>query len=369
MDFDYSDVQQMLQDSTRRLLASAYGFDTRAARLQAGQPSAQVWAQLAELGLLALEIAEPDGGLGTDPFAMLAVCQAMGEALLIEPYIDSAIVATRAITRLANAAQRQRWLPPLAAGELIAVLAHLPESPQQALPTAREGEGGWVLDGALDGIEFAASAGLLLVPARDLQGRIGLYAVMAGCAGLQIDSTPTVDGRECAQVRMHAVAVAADDCLGRDVAEPLAALRDYALAAHCADTFGALERGLRSTLEYARTRQQFGQPIGRFQALQHRLADLFMRVEEARSMAMLAAARCVDSDPAVRAEALSAAKWVIGRAAREVGQHSVQIHGGMGMSDELDISHVFKRLLGFELRFGSSARHVQARAAVLAAAG
>jgi len=369
MDFDYSEEESMLQDATRRLLASEYGFEARAARLASGRPSAQVWAQLAGLGLLTLEVPEAHGGLETGPFAMLAVCQAMGEALLVEPYIESALTATRAIALHGSAEQRERWLPLLASGSLIAVVAHPPLEPTGRLPTVVALDAGCLLHGELDAVDFGACADLLLVPAVNVRGDLGLYALQAGSSGLRVSGTPTVDGRERARIELEDVWVPAADCLGSDLAAGLVALRDHALAAHCADTLGALERGFRSTVEYARTRQQFGQPIGRFQALQHRLADLFMRVEEARSMAMLAAARCADPDPQVRFDALSAAKLVIGRAARDVGQEAVQIHGGMGMSDELDVSHVFRRLLGFELRFGSASAHRRERARRLAATG
>lgn len=369
MDFDYSEEESMLQDATRRLLVSEYGFEARAARLAAGRPSAALWARLAEQGLLSLEVPEALGGLGTGPFAMLAVCQAMGEALLIEPYIESALTATRAIALHGSPEQRERWLPPLAGGSLIGVVALPPLASSVRLPTAEAIDAGWLLRGGLDGIDFAGCADLLLVPAVNAEGEVGLFALPSGSPGLRLISTPTVDGRERARIELADVLVPAADCLGSDLHAGLVGLRDYTLAAHCADTLGALERGFRSTVEYARTRQQFGQPIGRFQALQHRLADLFMRVEEARSMAMLAAARCGDPDPLVRADALSAARLVMGRAAREVGQEAVQIHGGMGMSDELDVSHVFRRLLGFELRCGSASAHLRERSRDLAARG
>lgn len=362
MDFSPAEEQQLLQDSTRRLLQAIYSFEARAERLASGRPSQTVWAQLAEHGLLSLELPEPHGGLGADAFTVMGVCQAMGEALCIEPFVDSALIASRAIARLGSSSQRERWLPLLASGELIAVLAHL--SKDAAWPVVEPGAAGLCIHGRVHGFEFADSAGLLLIPARDVRGQCGLYAVAAQAGGVSLRAQPTVDGRSSCSLELRS---APAECLGADCAAGLEALADYALAAHCFDALGALERGLRSTIDYVRTRQQFGQPIGRFQALQHRLADLYMRVEEARSMALLAAARCADEDAAERTRALSAAKWVIGRAARELGQQAVQLHGGMGMSDELDISHVFKRLLAFELRFGSSAQHLQRRAAELAA--
>ncbi len=362
MDFELSDEQQLLHDSTRRLMDAVYDFETRRARLDSGRPSAAVWAQLAEQGLLTLELPEALGGLGADAFTVMRVCQVMGDALCVEPFIDSAVVASRALAQLGSAALRERWLPALGAGDAIAVLAHQAEG--EPLPVVDMHSGACLLHGRLHGVEFADSAHLLLLPARDARGRSGLYAVEAAARGLRVRAQPTVDGRSSARVELDSTPAV---CVQADCADALQALQDYALAAHCADALGTLERGLRSTLEYARTRQQFGQPIGRFQALQHRLADLFMRVEEARSMALWAAARCTSAEPATRTEALSAAKWVIGRAARELGQQAVQLHGGMGMSDELDISHVFKRLLAFELRFGGSAVHLQRRTHALAA--
>jgi alkylation response protein AidB-like acyl-CoA dehydrogenase len=362
MDFSPTEEQQLLQDSTRRLLQAIYSFEARAERLASGRPSQTVWAQLAEHGLLSIEVPEPLGGLGADAFTMMGVCQAMGEALCVEPFVDSALIASRAIARIGNDEQRQRWLPQMAAGELIATLAHLPID--AAWPVVEPGSSGLCMHGRVHGLEFADCAALLLIPARDSQGQRGLYALSAQASGLSLRAQPTVDGRSSCSLELRSTPV---ERLSTNCAVELDALRDYGLAAHCADALGTLERGLSSTIDYVRTRQQFGQPIGRFQALQHRLADLYMRVEEARSMALLAAARCAGEDAAERTRALSAAKWVIGRAARELGQQAVQLHGGMGMSDELDISHVFKRLLAFELRFGSSAQHLQRRAAELAA--
>jgi alkylation response protein AidB-like acyl-CoA dehydrogenase len=368
MDFSISDEQQMLLDTTRRLIARDYTF-ARREKIRAGGKgwSRETWAQLAELGLLALTIPEEDGGIGAGPIGAMLVSNAIGEGLLLEPFHASAILATQAIVQLGSAAQRGRWLPALASGDTIAALAHhgMRDNDIRATPTGD----GWRLDGNRRAIYHADSTDLLLVSARiGDTDELGLFAVTADATGLQRRGYRTVDDQRAADIDLHAVMVGADSRVGGDAAAGLQATLDVGLAALCAEAVGALDKILAATIEYSRSRSQFGAPIGSFQALQHRMADMLMHAEQARSMSYLAAFRCTDADADVRRTALSAAKVSIGQAARFVGQQAVQIHGGMGMTDELDVSHYFRRLSAFELRGGTTDHHLREYARRLHAA-
>ena len=362
MDFSFNDEQQMLLDTTQRFLASAYGFEQRHRLLESEAGwSREIWSQLAELGLLAVDIPEADGGIGAGPVGVMLVAQATGHGLLLEPFLSSAIIATDAIVRCGSDAQRARWLPALASGESIAVLAH--EEAQSGIgidriaTRATRSGSGWTLNGSKSVVYHAPMADLVLVSARDDEG-IGLFAVAGDAAGLTRHPLHTVDGQRAADLELDNVQVDADARLGADVAAALAEVIDNGIAALCADAFGALERILKATIEYSRSRKQFGVPIGSFQALQHRMADMLIQLEQARSMVYLATSHCRDADPAARRAAVAGAKVLIGKAARFIGQQAVQLHGGMGMTDELDVSHCFKRLLAFELRFGSTDAHL-----------
>ena len=363
MDFSFNDEQQMLLDTTRRFISERYGFEQRnRVRASAEGWSREVWAQLGELGLLAINIPEEDGGIGAGPVGTMLVGNAIGEGMLLEPFLSSAVVATQAIVRLGSAKQRDRWLPGLASGESIAVLAHDESSTRfdpmniaaQAVPSGE----GWEISGRKSVVYHAPVADLLLVSAR-VGAEPGLFAIPAGTAGLSLLPCTTVDEQRAADVVLDKVRVTKDDRLGGDVSEGLQAVLDYGLAALCAEAFGAMDRILAATIAYSRSRVQFGAPIGSFQALQHRMAEMLMHLEQARSMSYLATSHCTDADPLARRAALSAAKALMGQAARYIAQQAVQLHGGMGMTDELDVSHYFKRLLAFELRFGSTDIHLQ----------
>jgi alkylation response protein AidB-like acyl-CoA dehydrogenase len=367
MDFAFTEEQMMLLDTTRRFIEREYDFETRR-RIAAAEPgiSASAWKTLAELGLLALLIPEDDGGLGGGPVETLLVMTALGEGLVVEPYLPSAVLATSAIARLGNDAQRAEWLAPMGSGELIAALAHdEPASGDDPLVldtrAARVGSG-YLLSGRKAVVYGAPHAGLLLVSARlDGEG-LALFAVRRDTPGLRLSVYPTFDGHRAADVHLddvHVPATARLGAEGADVAAALAAVLDLGLAALCAEATGVIDRALATTIEYARTRKQFGQPIGKFQALQHRMADMQIHREQALSMAYLAAVRAADADAHRRATALSAAKVVIGEACRFVGQQAVQIHGGMGVTDELGVSHQFKRLFAIEKLFGSTLTHLE----------
>jgi alkylation response protein AidB-like acyl-CoA dehydrogenase len=362
MDFSLNDEQQMLLDTTRRFVARDYDFDVRR-KIVASEAgwSRATWTAMAELGLLAVDVSEADGGIGAGPVGVMLVAQAVGEGLLVEPFIASAVVASAAIARLGSVEQRAEWLPALASGDRIAVLAvdedALLDTSVIDVRARADGEG-WTLDGNVRCVYHAPAVDLLLVAAH-IDAGIGVFAVAASAVGVTRNDIVTVDGQRAAHLSFEGVT--ADARLGDgDATAALQAVLDRGLAALCADAFGVLDRILKATIEYSRQRVQFGAPIGSFQALQHRMADMLMLVEQARSMLYLATAHCLDDDEVARRRTLSGAKVLIGQAARRVGQEAVQLHGGMGMTDELDVSHCFKRLLAFELRFGTTEAHLVA---------
>ena len=364
MDFAFTDEQQMLLDTTRRFVTERYGYACRkAVRDSAEGWSRDAWKGLADLGVLALNVPESDGGLGSGPVESMLVGIAMGECLSLEPFWSSAVVATRAIVELGSVEQRKRWLPPMAAGELVALLAHNEADMRSGglkVRTRATREGGrWRLSGRKSLIYHAPAAGLLLVSARTDDGDLGLFAVPPGAAGLQLNPYATVDDQRAADVVLERVDVEEDARLGHDAAAAVQNAFDTGLAALCAEAFGAMDKVFAATVEYSRSRIQFGVPIGSFQALQHRMAEMLMHLEQARSMLYLATSACMDADLHARHAALDAAKVLMGQAARYIGQQAIQLHGGMGMTDELNISHYFKRLLAFELRCGTTAGHLE----------
>ena len=361
MDFSFTEEQQMLQDSIRRYLESGYSLEHRAKILASEDGwSQRSWRDLAELGLLALDIDEADGGIGAGPVGTMLVSQATGAGLLVEPFHSSAILATRVVSLLARGERRAGLLDALASGEAIAVLAH-DEVAGWGQPLGAEAivEGdGWRLRGGKTGIYHAPMARWLLVTARTDDG-CGVFLVEREADGVRLSPMRTVDGQRAADIALD-VRLGPEARLGGDDASAaLDEALDRGIAALCADAVGVLDRILAATVQYSRDRSQFGTPIGRFQALQHRMADMYMQVEQARSMTCLATSACLQDDPGARREAVSGAKVIVGQAARRVGQEAVQLHGGMGMTDELDVSHCFRRLLAFELRMGTTDDHMR----------
>lgn len=375
MDFTFSEEQQMLLDTTRRFMAKDYGFETRREIKEQAQDgfSRKVWQALADIGLLALNVPEAEGGLGGSAIDTMLVMNAVGEGLLLEPYLSSAVLATQTIARLGTPDQRGEWLPALAAGETIATLAHDEPSSRfdrmQIATRAWQGDAGYVISGHKSVVAHGAEADLLLVTARigkpDEHGPLAVFCIPRNAAGVYVAGYSTVDGVRAADIWFNQTSVPAGSILGvassaeENCADKLADVLDLGLAAVCAEAVGALDKLLAATVEYARNRKQFGQPIGKFQSLQHRMAEMVLHIEQARSMSYLAAVRCTDPDRTARSHALSAAKVVIGQACRFVSQQAVQLHGGMGVTDELDVSHYFKRLMAIELQFGSTDQHLE----------
>ncbi|HWX28338.1 MAG TPA: acyl-CoA dehydrogenase family protein [Steroidobacteraceae bacterium] len=371
MNFEFSDEQRQLHEVVERYLSDQYGFDRyRSIKNSAAGWDSSVWRGLADLGVLAITVPVAQGGLGFGPLETLAMMGDCGRSLLLEPVLSSAVIATAVLSAFAGETSAGELLTGMAAGDKIAVLAHFEsdarfESRWVTTRARRFGEN-YRLDGHKGVVMHAAAADTLLVSARtsgeagDARG-VSLFFVPRVSPGVVIDDYPIVDGQRAADVYLQGVEVPVDSRLGPD-GEALVAVEaalDIGLAALCADAVGVMQALVDATVDYVRVRQQFGQPIGRFQALQHRIADMLIHLESARSMSYLAALRCTVEDVGERRRALSAAKAVIGQAGRFIGQQAVQLHGGMGMTDEMKVSHLFKRLTAAQLMFGDSDTHLQ----------
>jgi alkylation response protein AidB-like acyl-CoA dehydrogenase len=371
MDFDLTKEQEQLADTVQRFVAREYGFEARKAiRKSADGFSREVWAKLAELGLLGLLVPEEYGGLGFGAIETLLAMNGIGRGLLLEPYLPSAILATVLLRELGSAVQRETLLPQLAAGELIAVPAHGEAEArydlQRVATSAKRDGDGFVITGRKAVVLHASSANLLLVSARTSgkpadEAGISLFLVPRDAGGVSLETYPTLDGQRASDVVLRDVRVPRASLLGPEggALPGLSSAWEVGIAALCAEAVGALQAVFDATVEYAKTRKQFGVPIGKFQALQHRMVDMLMHVEQARSMSYLAAVRVSEKDAALRARDLSAAKVVVGQACRFVGQQAVQLHGGMGMTDEFHVSHSFKRLSILELSLGDTAHHLE----------
>ena len=371
MDFEFTEEQNLLAEAVGKFMTTRYGSEARRAEHKTpGSWSQEVWQRLADMGLLAVLVPTEQGGLGGGPVEVMLAMNAFGAGLLLEPYWSSAVLAT-ALVRELGGPNAARLLEGLATGRRIAAVAHAEPSSRYDLDAvraaARKTPEGWVLSGSKSVVLGAGAADTLLVSARTGGGEDGLsvFAVPCRSEGVRLREYPTIDRRGAADVTFDDVRVGADALLGNESAARAALLdaHDIGLAALCADAVGCMKALLDATARYLQTREQFGQPIGKFQALQHRVADMSIHFEQAKSMAYLAAMKCESPDPTDRRKALSAAKVVVGQAARYVGQQAVQLHGGMGMADELDVAHHFRRLTAFELTLGDTDHHLQRFAA------
>jgi alkylation response protein AidB-like acyl-CoA dehydrogenase len=368
MQFTPTPEQQQLGDMVQRFLGDHYSFEARRKVLSSREGwSREIWAKLAELGLLSLQVPETQGGMAPAIVETMLTAAATGKAMLLEPWISSAVIGTVLVRELGSAQQREEMLGAMAAGERIAVPAHLEPGArydlQHVATTARRSAGSWALSGAKTVVLHAPAADVLLVSARtsgaarDAEG-VSLFAVERESPGVSLSAYRTLDGITAAEVEL---AGAPGTLIGAEGAAfaGLAAAFDQGLAARCAEAVGALQAILDATVEYTKTRQQFGVPIGRFQALQHRMADMLIHVEQARSMSYLAAMQAAEPPGRERRRALAAAKVVVGNACRFVGQQAVQLHGGMGVTDEIAVSHLFRRLTELEMALGDTAHHLE----------
>jgi alkylation response protein AidB-like acyl-CoA dehydrogenase len=371
MDFNYTQEQQMLADTVERFVADSYSLEVHR-QLAASERgfSEDHWRQFAEMGLLGLVVPEQYGGLGGSAVETLIVMQALGRGLVLEPYWSTAVVAARLIAVSGTADQKATWLPAIADGSKRLALATFEPQARFDLAAiasrARPASTGYVLNARKAVVPQAPGASALIVSARtgadDTDSRgITLFLVGANAPGVTIESFPNIDGQRSAEVTLRDVAVGSDAVLGEVDAgfDPLEYAVDVGLAALCAEAIGCMEQLIAMTAEHLRGRRQFGRQIGTFQALQHRIAEMAIATEQARSAALLAAACVDDADPVARRRAVSAAKAMIGRSGRTVGQLAVQLHGGMGMTDELAVGHYFKRLTAIDLTWGNSEHHTE----------
>ena len=364
MNFDYTEEQAALQDTLRRFYARDYGFEHRRAMSKSADGfDRAAWATFAELGILALPFPEDFGGLAGKAVDSMLVMEMLGRGLALEPYLPSVVLCGGLIRDAGSAAQKEALLPTIAGGELMLAFAHFEAGGRYALDNvttkATPAGGGWKLDGSKVVVLAAPSAGKFIVSAREGLG-LSLFLVDAQAPGLSLRSYPTQDGARAADLRLDGVQVGAEALIGpAGGALPLIERAiDYANAALCAEAVGIMAALNEVTLEYLKTRKQFGTPIGKFQALQHRMADMVIATEQARSMATLAAVRADSDDAAERGRCIAAAKAYVLQSARLVGQQAVQLHGGMGVTDELNVGHYFKRLTMIGLTFGDVDYHL-----------
>lgn len=372
MNFEYSEEQQQLADSIGKYLANEYSFEKRKTILTSPSGlSDAAWTTFAELGLTSIALPEADGGFGGGALDLMAAMEACGEALVVEPLLDN-IVGGRLVSRAGSAAQREAMLPGLMAGSLKLAFAGLEPGGRYALTPSKThalaAGDGWVLDGEKCVVFGASSADTLIVSAlAGPAGGVSLFLVDRRADGVTLNPSRSVDGQRAADVRLVGVKLAAGALLGPlGAAMPLIEEAvDFATALLCADAIGAMKSANDATLEYMKTRKQFGVPIASFQVLQHRMVEMYIVCEQARSLAILAAAK-VDAggDAADRSRAVSMAKVKIADAARQISQESVQLHGGMGMTEELKVSHTFRRLTMAAQRFGDADHHLERYAAL-----
>jgi len=372
MDFEFTDEQRLLKDSADKLIAPAYddlGHRKKTQALPHGF-SEELWAKYAELGFLALPFSEDDGGFGAGPVETMIAMEAIGRGLALEPFFASIILGGNLIRLGGTDAQRADLVPQIADGSLRLAFAHTERQARYDLHDvtthAKRTATGYTLEGDKSVVVHGDSATKLIVSARtsgahrDKKG-ITLFLVDAKAPGVSRRGFPTQDGQRGAAISLAGVEVTDADVLGT-VGEGLgliAHVTDIAIAALCAEAVGAMAALHELTLDYAKTRKQFGVTIGSFQVIQHRAVDMFTALEQARSMEYFAAMMAEATDPTERAAALSAAKIQINNSARLIGQSAIQIHGGIGITMEYRAGHYFKRLTMIESQLGDSDFHMR----------
>jgi alkylation response protein AidB-like acyl-CoA dehydrogenase len=377
MDFNFTSEQVMLRDSVSRYLGDRYDFPQRQAAIHS--PAGwrpEIWKGLAEdLGILGAPFSEAHGGLGGGPVETMIVMEELGRALVVEPFLETVVIGGGVLRRW-DTPRAAELIGAIIAGEVRLALAYLEPDARYELSdvgvSARKNGDSYVLDGLKDAVVAAPFATHLIVTARTSGERrdpagVSLFLVEAAAAGLNLHDYPTVDGSRAADITFTAAPgeLIGDEGQGLELLEPAL---DEALAALCAEAVGVMRRMQADTLDYAKQRKQFGAPIAANQVLQHRMVDMFLELEQAVSMTYMATLK-LDRPDAQRIRAVSAAKARVGRAAKFVGQNAIQIHGGMGMTDELAVSHYFKRATMIDNQFGSADYHMARFEAAAAAAG
>lgn len=360
MDFDLTDEQKMLQETVTRFVAETYDFQKREHALKTAEGwSREAYAGLADMGLLALPFAEEDGGFGGGGVEMMVVMEALGRGLMVEPYFATVVLAGGVLRHGASAQQRAQIVPGIVGGERILALAHgekgLPRHTLAARTTATRSGEGWTLDGRKIAVIHGQSADMLVVSAVTDKG-LSLFLVDATAQGVTVDGARGYDGVPVATVALAGAAgvLVGEEGQGEAI---LTAVFEEATAALVAEGVGAMAETFDVTVDYLKTRQQFGVAIGSFQALQHRAVDMLMQLELSRSMAILAALS-LDIEPDQRRRNISAAKAQIGKSGRIVGQEAVQMHGAIGITAEYKVGHAFKRLTAIDALLGDRDWHL-----------
>jgi pimeloyl-CoA dehydrogenase small subunit len=370
MDFDLNDEQRQLKDNLDRLMAAEYGFDKR--KVYAASPhgwSDVLWAKYAELGILALPFAEEDGGIGGGTIETMIVMESLGHAMALEPYLSTVVLAGGFLRHAGSTEQKARLIPGIVSGDTKLAFAQQEKQSRYELAdvatTARKDGDGWVIDGEKGVVIGGDAADHFIVTARTAGSRrdhagIGVFLIDAGADGLSRRGYVTQDGQRAAQLTFAGVNVASADVVG----DPTGGLPlvervvDEAIAALCAEAIGVMTMMHATTLDYLKTRKQFGVTIGSFQAVQHRAADMFVALEQARSMAIFATMMAAEADAKQRARAIAAAKVQIGRSGRQIGQEAIQLHGGIAMTMEYNVGHAFKRMTMIDRMFGDADHHL-----------
>jgi alkylation response protein AidB-like acyl-CoA dehydrogenase len=373
MDFELKPEQEQLRDMLQRYVRKDYAFEARRRIIASPEGfSRDAWATFAELGLTGIGIPEEHGGIGGDAVDLFVVMESLGTGLVVEPYLATVVLGAGLVRDAGSGAQKEAILPAVARGQMFLALAHFEPGGrfdiEHVATTAKRSGPGYVLKGSKAVVLAGEAADKLIVSAATQSG-VSLFLVDAKAKGVSRKGYPTRDGQRAADLALDDVAVDAAARIGNE-GEGLAHVEravDAAIAALCAEAVGCMDALNAHTLEYLKTRKQFGVAIGTFQVLKHRMADMFIAAAQARSMAYLAVLRADDADRARRRRAISAAKALVGKSARVVGQGAVQLHGGMGVVDELIVSHYFKRLTAINTTFGDADHHLARYSDLLAA--
>src|ERR1700683_2997378 len=371
MDFDLSEEQRLLKESVDGLLGDSYDFEQRKKYMaEKGGWSKSIWSKLAEQGLLGLPFPEDDGGFGAGAVETMIVMEALGKGAVTEPYLATVVISGGFLRRGGSAEQKAAHIPGIIDGSKTFAFAQLEKNSRYDLSdvstSAKKKGAGWVIDGEKFLVLNGESADMLVVTARTKGGQrdktgIGVFLVPGNAKGVVRKGYPTQDGLHAADITFTGVEVGADAVIGDpENALPLIErVVDDARIALCAEAVGLMDESLKTTVEYLKTRTQFGVPIGSFQTLPHRAAEMFVAVEQARSMSMFATMAADIDDAKERAPAGAGAEVAIGKSLKSVGQQSIQLHGGIGMTMEAKIGHYFKRLTMIENTFGDTEYHLR----------
>lgn len=363
MDFKLTDEQRMLEETVTRLVRDSYTFEVREKnRHNALGFNPDMWQQFADMGLLAMPFSSEYGGFDGGGVELMVLSQGFGRGLVVEPYLATVVLCGTLIDQLGSIEQKEQWLNRIASGESrLALAAYEPEGfydHHRIETTAEAAAGGYVLNGSKAVVLHGDSADHLLVIARSDEG-LSAFIVAADTAGIERCGYATIDGLRAAEITLKDVQVPADALLGAaGQAQPaLQTAIDHGIVALCAEAAGAMEIACEQTLAYIKEREQFGVRIGTFQVLQHRMVNMYMALEKARSMSILAACS-LDAPAALREKRLAAAKLIIGKAGRYVAEEAIQLHGGMGMMDETPVSHYAKRIIMIDHQLGDLTYHL-----------